>query len=114
MSSNPDSNEYAEKCVEAFNNLSETIIYEICKEIIHHVKEEETYEGIELSSLDNPLDILNHCWFTTLYICATTNDNDIAYIVEGEGDWGNLIGFAIKNNMLVHVGDDYFDYMEED
>lgn len=87
---------------------------EICKEIIHHVKEEETYEGIELSSLDNPLDILNHCWFTTLYICATTNDNDIAYIVEGEGDWGNLIGFAIKNNMLVHVGDDYFDYMEED
>ena len=114
MSSNPDSNEYAEKCVEAFNNLTETIIYEICKEIIHHVKEEETYEGIELSSLDNPLDILNHCWFTTLYICATTNDNDIAYIVEGEGDWGNLIGFAIKNNMLVHVGDDYFDYMEED
>ena len=47
MSSNPDSNEYAEKCVEAFNNLTETIIYEICKEIIHHVKEEETYEGIE-------------------------------------------------------------------
>ena len=27
---------------------------------------------------------------------------------------GILIGFAIKNNMLVHVGDDYFDYMEED
>ena len=53
MSSNPDSNEYAEKCVEAFNNLTETIIYEICQEIIHHVKEEETYEGIELSSLDN-------------------------------------------------------------
>lgn len=49
MSSNPDSNEYAEKCVEAFNNLTD--------------------EGIELSSLDNPLDILNHCWFTTLYMC---------------------------------------------
>lgn len=113
MTSRPDSSEYAEKCVEAFNSLAETIICEICKEIIHHVKTKEAYEGFKLPFLDNPLDILNYCWFTTLYTCAITDDNDIAYIVEGEGDWGNLIGFAIKNNMLIHVGDDYFDYMKE-
>ena len=80
--------------------------------MIDWVHQEEAYEGFELPALDNSLDILNYCWFTTLYTCAKTDDNDVAYIVEGEGEWGNLIGFAIKNNAIIHVGDNCYDYME--
>ena len=60
--------ECAEKCVEAFNNLAESEINQICKEIINYVIESNKYEDYELPALENPLDILNYCWFTTLYV----------------------------------------------
>ncbi len=39
-------------------------------------------------------------------------DDEIAYVVEGEGDWGKSIGFVIENNKVIYVGVDYFDYMK--
>ncbi len=32
---------------------------------------------------------------------------------EGEGDWGDVVGFAVKNNNVIYVGTDYFDYMRD-
>ena len=110
----PDLTECAEKCVEAFNNLTESEISEICKKIISCAKEGGMDEGFELPAIDNDLDILNYCWFTALYVNMLSREDEIAYVIEGEGDWGDVIGFAVNNNEIVYVGTEYFDYMKDE
>lgn len=105
--------ECAEKCVDAFNSLMESEINEICKKIISCAKESSMNEEVELPESDNSLDILNSCWFTALYVNMLSKEDEIAYVVEGEGDWGDVIGFAVKNNKVIYVGTDYFDYMKD-
>ncbi|MDE6365568.1 MAG: hypothetical protein K2L86_15125 [Lachnospiraceae bacterium] len=109
----PDLSECAEKCVEAFNNLTESQILQICKEIISCAQECGD-EEFELPELDHALDILKYCWFTTVYVNMLSKEDEISYVVEGEGDWGNVIGFAVKNNQVIYVGTDYFDYMKRE
>lgn len=105
--------ECAEKCVDAFNNISESVINEICQKLISCAQEGNGLEEeFELPALDNLLDILNYCWFMALYVDMESIDDEIAYAVEGEGEWGENIGFVIKNNSVVYVGADYLDYME--
>nr|WP_325236698.1 hypothetical protein [uncultured Oscillibacter sp.] len=55
---------------------------------------------------------LNYCWFMTLYVGMGSSDDEIAYAVEGEGEWGENIGFVISNDSVAYVGADYLDYME--
>ena len=110
---NPDLTECAEECVEAFNKLTESEINKICEEIISCAKEGGINEEFELPALDNALEILNYCWFTSLYVNMLNTEDEIAYVVEGEGDWGEVIGFVVKNNTVIYVGIDYFDYMED-
>ena len=43
----PDLTECAEKCVEAFNNLAESEINEICKKIVSCAKESDINEEFE-------------------------------------------------------------------
>lgn len=109
----PDLSECAEKCVAAFQNLTESNINEICKGIINCAKEGGIDNDFELPELENAIDILNYCWFTTLYVNMLNKDDEIAYVVEGEGEWGDDIGFAIENNKIIYVGTDYFDYMKD-
>lgn len=109
----PNLTECAEKCVEAFNKLTESEINEICKEIISCAKESGINEEFELPAIDNALDILNYCWFTALYVNMLSKEDEISYVVEGEGDWGEVIGFVVKNNKVSYVGIDYFDYMKD-
>lgn len=109
----PDFIECAEKCVAAFNNLTEYEISEICEEIINCVNEGDTDEEFELPAFESALDILNYCWFTTLYVNMLNKDDEIAYVVEGEGDWGDVIGFAVKDNKVIYVGADYLSYMKD-
>ena len=111
---NPNLTGCAEKCVEAFNNLTESEINQICKEIINCAKEGGINEEFELPALDNALDILNYCWFTSLYVNMLSKEDEIAYVVAGEGNWGEVIGFAVKNNKVIYVGVDYFDYMKDE
>lgn len=108
----PDLKVCAEKCVGAFNHLTETQIDEICKGIIKSVRENSRAKGFELPEPGHALDILDSCWFTALYVNMLEEDDEIAYVVEGEGDWGEEIGFAVKNNEVVYVGMDYMDCME--
>ncbi len=110
----PDLSECAEKCVESFNNLTESQIRELCKEIINCAKEGGINEEFELPALDDGLDILNYCWFTGLYVNMLSTEDELAYVVEGEGDWGEVIGFAVKNDEIIYVGTDYFDYMKSE
>lgn len=110
----PDLSDCAEKCVEAFNNLTESDIIEICKGIINYVKESGADEEFELPALDNPLDILNYCWFTMLYVNMLSKEDKIAYVVEGEGEWGEGFGFVMENDKLIYVGVDFFDYMKDE
>lgn len=105
--------ESAEKCVAAFNNLTELEISEICRQIINCLKEGGIDKGFELPAFENALDILNYCWFTTLYVNMLNEEDEIAYVVEGEGDWGDVIGFVVKDNKVIYVGTDYFSYMKE-
>ena len=108
----PELSECAEKCVESFNSLTEAQIIELCREIINCAKEGGTNEAFELPALDNALDILNYCWFTMVYVNMLSKEDEIAYVVEGEGDWGEVIGFAVQNDKIIYVGTDYFDYMK--
>ena len=47
-----------------------------------------------------------------LYVDMENEDDEIAYAVEGEGEWGENIGFYIQNNRVVYVGPDYLTYMQ--
>lgn len=114
MAKSPDLSECAEKCVEAFNNLSESEISKICKLIIEHIKENDMNEEVDLNSLDDELDILNYCWFTTMYVNMLSTQDEIAYVIEGEGDWGDVIGFAVNKDKVIYVGIEYFDYMKNE
>ncbi len=95
----PNLAECAEKCVEAFNNLTGFDIDGICKKIISCVREGGIIEEFELPALD----ILNYCWFTILYVNMLRKE-----------DWGEVIGFVVKNNKVVYVGIDYLDYMRDE
>lgn len=101
--------ECAEKCVEAFNSLTDSAIDEICKKIICYVKENDEFE---LPTLDHTLDILHDCWFVALYVDMVNKEDEVAYVVEGEGDWGEAFGFAIRNNHVTYVGADYLNHIE--
>lgn len=79
--------ECAEKCVESFNNLTDSMIDEICTQLWENVKDEFT-----LPKISDVREILNYCWFEALYVDMINDDDEIAYAVEGEGDWGTEVG----------------------
>ena len=99
--------DYAEKCINHFNNID--MIDEICYGLIESCHLSDC-EDFELPELEDVRDILNYCWFTTLSVDKPENDG-ISYTVEGEGDWGEVVGFVIKDSSLAYVGQDYEEYL---
>lgn len=104
--------QYAEKCADAFNHLSESAINEICKRLIS-CAEKEADRGFELPARECPLDILNDCWFAALYADRADKEDEIAYVVEGEWIWGKEIGFVIRNDEVIYAGADFFGQEQE-
>lgn len=100
--------DYAEKCIEHFNSMPDDMIDEICRRIIKNLK--LTGADFELSEFENVRDILNYCWFTSMTVDVPENDG-ISYVIEGEGDWGEVVGFVIKNGSLAYVGADIEEYL---
>ena len=41
-------------------------------------------------------------------------EDEICDVVEGEGDWGHVIGFVMKDKKVIYVGTDYFTYMNKE
>lgn len=113
---NSDSADYAEcaeMCVEALNNLSESAIDEICEGLIRCAKEGGGLdEDFELPALDDLRGLFNYWWFVALYVDMGSKEDEIAYAVEGEGEWGENVGFYIDGNHVVYVGCDYLDHMK--
>ena len=95
---------YAEQCIEHFNSMQDEMIDYICNGILKCAKQDGLDEEIELESTR---DILKYCWFVALYIDVPTSDK-VTYRVEGEGDWGECIGFIIKENEVAYIGNDIF------
>ena len=102
----PVDTDYIEKAVQAFNALSKETIREICKGIIRLAEQGGENEDFTLPELETPEQILDYCWFTTLYI----NTQDGGIILEGEGEWEEVIGIVIKNDKIIYIGTEYFDY----
>lgn len=102
---NGDIIDYAEKCIEHFNSMTDDMIDEICHGLIEscHLSD---YEEFELPELKNVRDILEYCWFTSMAV-DVPKDDKISYVIEGEGDWGEVVGFVIKDGNLAYVGTDY-------
>ncbi|MDE5582128.1 MAG: hypothetical protein K2J08_00280 [Ruminococcus sp.] len=106
--------DYAEKCISHFNSLSDDITDEICHGLIESCQEDYgVNEDFELPEFENVRDILNYCWFNTMTVDIPENDG-INYAVGGESDWGEVVGFTIKNGVLVYVGFDYEEYLYND
>ena len=104
--------ECAEKCAEAFNSLPESTIDEICEKLAAVAQKECEEEGFELPALDGPRGILNYCWFNAMYVDMAGKDDETAYAVEGEGEWGLPVGFVIKGGKVIYAGGDYLDYIQ--
>lgn len=100
--------DYAEKCIKHFNSLSDDIIDEICHGLIEscHLSDED----FELPEVEDVREILEYCWFTSM-IVDVPEDDGISYVIGGEGDWGEVVGFVIKNGTLAYVGVDYEEYL---
>lgn len=98
---------YAEKCVKHFNSMPDDMIDEICHRLIEscHLCDYD----FELPELESVRDILNYCWFTTMMIDIPENE-EISYLIEGEGEWGEVVGIVIKNGSISYVGDNYYSY----
>lgn len=99
---NKELSDYAEKCIEHFNSMNDDMIDIICKGIAESAKQDDFEEEIE-----NIRDILEYCWFTSL-IVGTPKSNEIEYMVEGEGEWGDCIGFIIRGDNVLYVGNDIY------
>ena len=106
----PVDTDYAEKAIENFNALPEDVIQEICKGIVRLAGQGGINEDFTLPELSVPEEILEYCWFTTLYINVQENGE---IILEGEGEWEEVIGIVLKNNQIVYIGTEYFDYDSE-
>lgn len=100
---------YAKKCVKSLNSLPESTVTAICEGIVQSAKQGGLNEKWELPALERATDILQYCWFTAVYVNVPDDENNINYIVEGEGEWGEAVGFVIRQNQLAYVGQDYFD-----
>lgn len=105
--------EYAEKCIEHFNNMPDEMIDLICSGIIKCAEVGGLEEDFELPELENVRDILKYCWFTSLSVSIPEGD-EIAYAVEGEGEWGESIDILVRGNKVLYVGYDFSPCEDDD
>ncbi len=103
---------YAEVCAEHFNALPDDTVQAICMGLMKCAAEGGIDEDFELPEITDARDILQYCWFTTLYVSLPEGEGEISYIAEGEGEWGEVIGFVIRNGKLAYVGVEYFEAAE--
>ncbi len=107
-----DYKQCAEKCVIAFNSLPDSVIDEICEKLIACAKDGGIAEDFRLPHIDNPREIMKYCWFYSLYVNMKDKDDVVSYAVSGEGDWGEEVGFFVRNDTVEYVGTDFFDYLD--
>lgn len=107
---NEEDADYAERCVEACNALSEEAVSAVCMGIIRCAGDGGE-EDFALPKLQDIQEILEYCWFTTLYPLPPKEDGHIVYAMEGEGEWGETVSFVMDNGRPVYVGTDFQEYV---
>ena len=98
---------YAEKCIKHFNRLSDEVINVICYHIIKCAKQDNKNKNFHLPELQKNTDILNYCFFKTMIVSIPGDDSKASYIMQGQGDWGEMIGFVVTENTVTYVGKNY-------
>ena len=83
--------EYAEKCVQHFNNLSDTEMNELYSGIITSYEEYKkvnirTARKLILPELKNKSDILSYCTFESMEISGQYDENP-SYFIHAKSDW---------------------------
>ena len=87
--------DYAEKCVASFNHLPDPVITKICKGIIKcSAKHSLKWRLRSLQWKRDPLSVLKHCCFSSIYVNEPKDPDKISYIVEGEGEWDDVFGLS--------------------
>ena len=102
--------DYAEKCIGHFNSMPDDMVDEICSSIVKCCEQGGINKDFELPKIKKSKDILEYCWFFELTVDIPQND-EVSYLVEGEGDWGEIIGIVIKNGHPCYVGSNYGEYL---
>lgn len=87
--------DYAEKCVEHFNNMPDEMVDIICKAIIKSSAKDY--------SLENSRDILKYCEFTQIRLYIPEND-EVAYTADGLDNNGEDISFIVRGNKVLYMG----------
>lgn len=99
--------DYAETCVRHFNRLSDEVINVICHHIILSAKQNHRNPGFVLPELKQNTDILNFCWFKAMIVSIPGDRSKASYVIQGEGDWGDVIGFVVTEDVVTYVGKNY-------
>ncbi len=100
---NKDIEGYAELCIKHFNSMPDRMVDDICRYIIKSSENGGLADDFELPELGNVRNIFGYCWFTTMSVEEPEND-EIAYTIEGEGDWGECIYLIIRGDKVLYVG----------
>lgn len=88
--------DYAEKCVEHFNNMPDKMVDIICKAIIKSTTN-------DFSLLENSRDILKYCEFRQIRLHIPKND-EVVYTADGLRDDGDDVSFIVRGNKVLYVG----------
>ncbi len=112
---NPSAADYAERCAAFLNEMPEAAVNDICENIISIEKtdKDKLEKNFKMPELETPVDVLKYCWFGEVYVFVPQGENKISFCVEGEGEWGDNIGFVFENGRLVYVGNDAVNYYAE-
>lgn len=98
---------YADKCIAHFNSLPENVLTVLCQHLIKTAKQDNRNPSFTLPELKKPEEILNYCWFKAMIVSIPGDATKASYIIEGEGDWGEAVGFVVTEDVLTYVGCDY-------
>ena len=87
--------DYAEKCVEHFNNMPDEMVDIICKAIIKRSSKDYSFEKSR--------DILKYCEFTQIRLYIPEND-EVVYTSDGLNNNGEDISFIVRGNKVLYMG----------
>lgn len=101
---NPSLIGYAERCITAFESISDEAFDRIMLGLADDFRE----SGIEkVQSIANEREVLLLCRSVTMYVCVLNDDSRLLYVVECKAD-GAKSGFVCFEDSPVYIGKDYF------
>lgn len=101
---NPSLIGYAEKCITAFESISDEAFDRILSGLAAAFRESCIDKG---QGFSNERKVLSVCRSVTMYVCVPSDDSILLYVLECKGD-GAKSGFVMLEDSPVYIGKDYF------